>query len=87
MKYAVCVPLGADLFEALAKEKGNTFITKNEIMKQALTAYLKHAAPEPNRLYLDVPEDIKGKLREVCVRDGKTLNEVVNAILNDALAV
>lgn len=38
---------------------------------------------DDTRLYLDVPDDTRAKLRERCVAQGRTMNEIVNEILKE----
>jgi hypothetical protein len=65
--------------QLLARKDGRTL---THLMDTAVRQYL-----DDTRIYLDVPEEVRAKLRERCVVGGKTLNEVVNEILAKYFAV
>jgi len=80
----LCVYLDDSVSEALAAYKKSMGVSKVWVANEALRVLMNLNGGDG--LYIKPGKELMGKLREVCVSQGKTIGEVVGEILKEGLA-
>ena len=77
METKICVFVDSDLLEMLKKRKDEQGVSQKRLINIAIRDYFGAR--------IDLKDDLKAKLRVECIKQGKTLNQLVGEIVENGL--
>ena len=79
----ICVSIFDDVAIELELQKSNNGANKTWIVNEALKLFL--GMKQNDRLYINLPQDVLGVLRQKCIESQLTMNEAANEYIKKGI--